>query len=81
MMKLLPINDETYPEFRKAHLSAFVYSLFHVYCNKMRAYALFLRNPVIISTFHLVTQVDNNLRFVRVTYPNMLLLASTHSNL
>jgi len=31
------------------------------------------------STFHLVTQVDSNLRFVRVTCPNMLLLALIYS--
>jgi len=37
----VPIVDETYPGFHKTHLSAFVYSSYHIYCNKMCAYALF----------------------------------------
>jgi len=33
--------------FRKANMRAFVYSSCHVYCNKMRAYALYGIQPVI----------------------------------
>jgi len=28
-------------EFRKAHVRAFVYNSYHVYCKKMHAYALY----------------------------------------
>jgi len=32
--------------FRKAHMRAFVYNSCHVYCNKIRAYALYRIQPI-----------------------------------
>jgi len=40
------LTNEIMTGFHKAHMRAFVYSLYHVYCNKMHAYAFYGIQPI-----------------------------------